>query len=337
LKLRAEQLSAHLAKRLLPIYLAAGSELLLLQDMTAEILQAAKKAGFLEHRIFQIDNQFNWEKFLIDAFTVSMFSSKGIMELRFGSQLPNAAAVKALQMYFDRLPRHKILMLVTEKLDANIQKLAWFKTVDEKGVVIQVWPIDKTKLPAWISDRARQKGLQFDAQALTTLTEFVEGNLLAASQVLDRLQLLNDGSIISCEQILQVTDDQAQFNVFDLIEALLERDLKRAYRVFGVLKDEGVEPLLVLNLLIKEIRLLSALAYRIEQGQLLDNVLQSVYLIAKKQAILRRVLPGFSTQLCQILMQKASLVDQVVKGVRRGDSWQALSEFCLEFYVIPIR
>ena len=332
MKLRAEQLSAHITKRLLPAYLVSGSELLLLQDVTAEILQAAKQMGFLEHRIFQVDTLFNWENFLIDAFTVSLFASKGVMELRFGKQLPNAAAMKALQLYLDRLPSHKILIVVTEKLDANVQKSAWLKTFDEKGAVIQVWPIDKHQFSSWIATRSKQKGLQFDTQALTTLADFVEGNLLAADQALNRLQLLAQGNLISREQVLQVTEDQAKFNVFDFMDALLGRDLKRAYRIFAVLKNGGVEPLLLLSLLIKEIRLLSALSYRIEQGLLLEKALQSLYLPPKKQALFRRIFPEFSTKKCRLLIQKASLVDQVLKGAQRGDSWQALSELFLGFY-----
>ena len=50
MKLGREQLSAHVTKRLLPVYLVSGNELLLLQDVTAEILQAAKQMGFLDSK-----------------------------------------------------------------------------------------------------------------------------------------------------------------------------------------------------------------------------------------------------------------------------------------------
>lgn len=331
MKLRAEQLSTHLKKPLLPAYLLSGSELLLVQESSVEILKTAKANGFLEHCIFQVDSQFNWEKFLIDTFTLSLFSAKGIVELRFLGQLPNAAASKALQLYFDRLPSHKMLLMVTEKLDASSLKTAWFKAFDQKGAVIQIWPMDKNQFSIWLAARAKQQGLNLDQQALILLTELVEGNLFAAVQMLNQLKLLMDDSLISRDKILEVVNDQAQFNIFDLIEALLLADLKRAYRILGVLKDEGIEPLFVLSMLIKEIRLLAGVLHQMGQGQTLEKVLQGIYLPPKKQVFFRRVLPKFSMQRCRMLIQKAINVDRVVKGAQRGDVWQALSEFCLGF------
>lgn len=327
MKLRADQLSAHFAKPCLPAYFVASNELLLLQDVVEEIKDAAKKQGFLEHRVFQVTTSFNWENFLIDAFTLSLFSNKGVIELRFGTQTPNAAAVKALQHYFERLPSHKRLIMVIEKLDSPMQKTAWFKLLEQKGGAILVWPIDKNQLPAWLVTRARKQGLHLEPAASTLLADRIEGNLLAAMQVLNQLALSYGNASISSEHILKMTGDQAKFNVFDLVEAWLLNDLKRSYRILKILEEEEVEPLFILAILTKEIRLLSAFSYQIEHGQSIEKTLQTTYLPAKKQALLRRVLPQFSTQKCRLLMQKARQVDRVVKGAVRGNSWGVLAEF----------
>lgn len=336
MKLRPEQLANHLNRQLLPAYLISGDEPLLLQENVALIIKAAKAAHFLEHRIFQAETHFDWEKFLNDAFTLSLFSAKGIIELRFLGQLPNKAASKALQMYFEQPPRHKLLLMTTEKLDGNAQKASWFKEFDQKGAVIQVWPVEKSQLPAWLAEKARQRGLNFTQEALLLLAEQVEGNLLAAVQALERIKLLCGENAaknlaISSEQVLKVVSCQAQFNIFDLIETLLSGDLKRAYRIFYLLKDESVEPLFILNMLTKEIRLLASLLYRMDQGLRIDEAIKTVYLPVKKQALLKRVISRFSSQRCVALIQKASQIDCIVKGVECGDSWHALSEFFLEF------
>lgn len=330
MKLRPEQISHHLTKSCLPTYLVSSNELLLLQDVVAEIKEAAKKQGFLEHRVFQITASFNWENFLIDAFTLSLFSTKGVIELRFGTQMPNAAAVKALQRYFERLPSHKILIIVIEKLEGQMQKTAWFKLFDQKGGIIQIWPIDKNQLPTWLVTRARKQGLNLSSSASTLLAEYVEGNLLAATQVLNQLALSFGDIQISQEHILKITGDQAKFNVFDLTETLLLQDLKRSYRIFKILEEEEVEPLFILTILTKEIRLVASCAYQMEQGVSLEKVLQAVFPM-KKQALFRRIVPKFPTQKCRLLMKKAREVDRVVKGAERGYIWRVLSEFCLAF------
>ncbi len=336
MRLRIDQLTNHLTKHLLPVYLISGNEHLLLQEAASGIANAAKRQNFLEHRVFQVENHFDWEKFLHDAFTVSLFSAKGIIELRFTKELPSLAANKALQSYFEHIHKHKILIIIVDKLDANAQKTIWFKTIDQIGAILQVWPIERNQLPIWLSQRAKQRGLQFAEDALLTLAELVEGNLLAAIQALDRIELLcvenvTAHQVISCEDVLKAAGEQAQFTIFDLIEALLSADLKRAYRIFYLLKDEGVEPLFILNMLVKEIRLLASILYQTEQGQRLDNIIKSIYLPAKKQALLKRVVTRFSSQQCRDLIQQASKVDYIVKGVEPGDSWHALSELCLGF------
>lgn len=331
MKIRAEQLSSQLTKELFPAYLVSGDEPLLLQESSALIAMAAKKKGFLEHRIFQVDTQFDWEKFLQDAFSLSIFSPKGLIELRFVGQLPNAAASKGLQAYFERLPQHKCLLVQMGKLDAGSQKTTWFKQFDQKGAVIQIWPIDRSQLPMWLADRAKQRGLKCESTALSALASLVEGNLLAAMQALERLVLFAKDQVVTVDMVLKTIDDQARFTIFDLIEALLLGDLKRSYRIFSSLKNEGVEPLFILTMLTKEIRLLAMILYQIEQGQRLEGILQTLYLPAKKQALLKRVLPRFSSQMCFALIKQAITVDRVAKGVQVGDSWHALSELCLGF------
>ena len=136
--------------------------------------------------------------------------------------------------------------------------------------------------------------------------------------------------------VVKIIDDQARFTIFDLIEALLLGDLKRSYRIFSSLKNEGIEPLFILTMLTKEIRLLAMILYQMEPGQRVESIMQTLYLPAKKQALLRQALPRFSSQICFSLIKQAIAVDRIVKGAQVGDSWHALSELCLGFIYAPL-
>lgn len=331
MKLFAEQLTSYLVKQpLLPVYLVSGDELLLQQEAVKAIALTAKAHGFLEHRIFQVETQFDWESFLQDAFTVSLFSPKGFIELRFVGQLPNAAASKALETYFSRLPKHKVCVLVTGKLGASEQKTTWFKAVDQHGAVIPIWPITREQLPIWLNEKARLVGVVLSKAALLLLADYVEGNLFAAMQGLERLKLLVNDGIVQPEDVRNAMDAQAHFSIFDLIDALLIGDLTRGYRIFYALQAQGVEPLFILNLLAKEIRLLASLSFALAKGERIETLLQRIYPV-KKQALLRRVAKRFSHQYCQTLIKQAIHVDRVLKGVERENSWQALSQLCWQF------
>jgi DNA polymerase-3 subunit delta len=300
MRLRADQLTHHLNKSLLPVYFISGNEPLLREEVTTEIANAAKAMGFLERRVFQVESHFDWENFLNDAFTLSLFSAKGIVELHFMDRAPNAAANKALQTWFERFPAHRLLIITIAKLDAGTQKTSWFKMFDQKGALIQIWPVERHQLPGWLSRRAQQRGLKFSTEAIALLADRVEGNLMAAVQALDRMALLcfDSMSIISCEEVLKAVGEQAQFTIFDLSEALLRGDLKRAYRIFYLLKAEGVEPLFILNILAKEIRLLAFVSLNpfvmvrikiqnlLPRNLVLPKLKQLGYVLAKRQITL---------------------------------------------------
>ena len=71
------------------------------------------------------------------------------------------------------------------KLDAGSQKTTWFKQLEQKGAVIQIWPIERNQLPMWLAEKAKQRHLKCEATALSALASLVEGNLLAAMQALE--------------------------------------------------------------------------------------------------------------------------------------------------------
>ena len=55
MKIKAEQLQAHLQKQLLPIYVVSGDESLLAQESIDAIRAAAKGHGFTERELFYFE------------------------------------------------------------------------------------------------------------------------------------------------------------------------------------------------------------------------------------------------------------------------------------------
>ena len=61
MQLRAEQLSAHLARGLQPIYTIHGDEPLLAQEAGDAIRNAARAAGYAERKVFTVSGaHFDW-------------------------------------------------------------------------------------------------------------------------------------------------------------------------------------------------------------------------------------------------------------------------------------
>ena len=77
------------------------------------------------------------------------------------------------------------------------------------------------------------------------IQEHTQGNLLAASQVIERLKLIEpdliDGSSLPLEKVLEVVTQSAKYTVYDLIDLALKKDMAGLNRTTDLLKAEGVE------------------------------------------------------------------------------------------------
>src|SRR5260221_4961099 len=82
MKLPAEQLSQHINKKLLPVYLISGDELLLVQESLATLTQAAQKAGYDERTIIEANHKDAWQQLIQESQNLSLFSTKRVIECR---------------------------------------------------------------------------------------------------------------------------------------------------------------------------------------------------------------------------------------------------------------
>src|ERR1041385_7525511 len=82
MRLYPNQLHAHLARGLAPIYVVGGEEPLLVEESLDAIRAAARKQGYAEREVLEVDAGFDWQR-LVEAYaSLSLFSSRRLIELR---------------------------------------------------------------------------------------------------------------------------------------------------------------------------------------------------------------------------------------------------------------
>lgn len=335
--LRYEQLAAHLRKPLAPLYLVSGDVPLLVQEASTAIRNSAAQQGYSERTLLQVETGFNWHSLTGAAATLSLFSDKQLLELRLNNNSPGDAGSKALQAYAERPPPDKILLIIMGKLDAASQRTVWFQALLKAGIVLQLWPIENAQLPRWIAQRLTTLGLQAEPAGIQLLAERSEGNLLAVQQAIDKLQLLhsdsngngNGNKLLSAEDIAQALADSARFDVFALTDAALQGDSKRTLRIITNLHEEGVEPTLVLWALSRELRALATQAYALTCGTPLEMILQQQRVWEKRKPWVRSALQRHSVTTLRRLLQYASHLDHMIKGLELGNVWDTLSDLAL--------
>ena len=190
MKLPGRQLGGHLARELLPAYLVAGDEPLLVSEAAARIRARARRDGFEQRDYFVAERGFDWQALTEGADNLSLFAARRIIELNLPTPRPGAVGGRVLKDLAQRPDPDRLMLVVTGKLDASASRSAWVKAIDKAGAVVQVWPVERPRLPAWIGRRARSRGLALSSATAEWMADRVEGNLLAADQEVRKLVLL---------------------------------------------------------------------------------------------------------------------------------------------------
>jgi len=320
--LKPDQMKAHWRDTLAPIYLITGDEPFQKDELTDQLRQLARQRGCTERIIFHVDRSFEWTQLLHTSNSLSLFSERRLIELRLEQAKPGDVGAKTLLAYAEQLNGDDLLLITMPKLDAAGKKSKWYKTLEKVGVHVAVWPLDSQQLIGWIAHRLRRLGLSATPKAVQLLAERVEGNLLAAVQEIEKLNL-SDERHIDEQTMLEVTDS-AQYDIFDLVDSALLGHIKKVVAIVERMKHSGTEVILVLWAFAREIRQLLLMAEQLANGQPMAQVLKAGRIWKKRENIVRTALQRHSVKHWQLYLQQASGIDRMIKGIDHGNVWEAL-------------
>ena len=335
MKLRAEQLQQHLKGGLSPVYFICGDEPLLAQEAADAIRAAARAQGFAERELFHANPGFDWQQLLAEANALSLFADKKVLELRIDNGKPGDKGSKALTEYCQAPSADNLLLVITPKLDASAMRSKWVKTLEDTGVLIQVWPVNAGQMPQWIARRLQQSGIKASRAAIEILADRVEGNLLAAVQEIEKLRLLALDSEIDAETMSTVVADSARFNVFALIDKILEGDAPASARTLRGLKEEGTEPLVILWALTRELRILIQAAEARQYGKSAEDIFREHRVWDNRKPLFKTALRRLKPAHLRVLLRQAGLVDRTAKGMSQDNPWEVLTALAMSFAGTP--
>lgn len=328
MQVKAHQLSTQLKKGLAPVYVICGDEPLQLAEGCDAIRQAARAQGFSERELLHVESGFDWNQLLESANVMSLFAEQRLIELRMPSGKPGDKGAKALVAYCERPPEDTVLLVISGKLDKRAQGAKWFKALDAAGVSCHLWPVEPRELPSWIVNRASKKGLKLTPGAAALLADQVEGNLLAASQEIEKLALLYNEGMLDEEAILQSVGNSARYDLFGLVDAALLGDSERVSKMFSGLRGEGSEPILLLWALGREVRSLASIAAAMQQGVPQGQLFAQHRVWEKRKAAVSAALKRHKLSSLRRMVLSLSEIDRMVKG-GEGDPWDALLQLAL--------
>jgi DNA polymerase-3 subunit delta len=329
MKLRGEQLEAHLKRGLATVWLVSGDEPLLVDEACTRIRAAARAQGYDERQSYQSETGFDWKGWMAGFDSLSLFSSRRLIELRLPTGKPGLEGGKTLDAWAGNPPADTLLLVTMPKPDKDNSKSKWLAALDGAGVHLQTAPPPIERLPDWIGERLARHGLKTDRETLAWLAARVEGNLLAAHQEIEKLALLLPPGEMDRSTVRGAVTDVARYDPADLSDAFLKGDSARYCRVLDGLQAEGEALVLVLAFLGGEIRTLYRLAAGIARGERLPALMQAARVWDSRQGLVERALQRASLKKLAWAMRALSRLDRAAKGLLREDAWDELKQLGL--------
>lgn len=329
MKIHGGQLPQQLKKNLPPLLWISGDEALLAQEAADCVRASCRQQGFSEREIWHADASMSWENLLLSANNLSLFAERKLIEIRFGSAKPGDKAVKALGEYLENANPDCQFLVTSPKLDPGAMRSKGFKHLEARMLLVQIWPVEPDRLPAWIAARLRDKGFNAEPQALELLAERVQGNLLAAQQEVDKLALLTDGDTVDSNNVLRVVADSARYDVFGLADQVLKGDARAVLRILLGLRAEGTDATVVLWALSRETRQLLSVRRAIDDGQRIEPAMERLRVFKKRQGLFRQACRRLDTQQLQRSLHLAANIDLAIKGLASTDPWNGLTALAL--------
>lgn len=181
---------------------------------------------------------------------------------------------KSLAEYIPHLPETTVLIvLVDEELSSSSPLL---KAAEEYGKVIQCTLPKGAALETWISKRAASLGVKITPEAASMLANFIGNQLRLLANELDKLATYaGPGETIGVEDVRQLSAQVQEARVFDLTDALAQRNRKQALDLLHDLLADGEPPLKLISTITSQVRSLLLVKELADDGLRISQIVSA--------------------------------------------------------------
>lgn len=242
-----EQLQTKLTNNLDAVYVLCGDEPW--QLTTASNVITKHYAEFTNTASMVVTPGFNWQQLLDLKNNLGLFTQKQLIKLTITNDKLDKVGRDILTQWATSPPSATILIItITHYLSRALQSSKWFAAITNGHLTFIAKQLAIAKMPSWIKTQCNKLNINISHDAITTLIKFTTGNLLATSQTISKLAMLQQD--VDVATIHEIVADSAQFSIFDFINS----SPNNTSRILTKLQATKVEPTLVLWAIVQEIR-----------------------------------------------------------------------------------
>ncbi|HIE55898.1 MAG TPA: DNA polymerase III subunit delta [Chromatiaceae bacterium] len=180
---------------------------------------------------------------------------------------PDKKTVDQLLEYLPNLPETtRLFFLESKKLPPNLRILKLAEA--EKSGFVKLFSLPEgSALDRWIREAAAQRDGRISPQAVHLLAANIGSNLEILENEIEKLTLYAGEEEITSQDVARLSPYAAEINIFDLVDALGNRNNKKATLLLHQKLSEGEDPFRVFGMIIRQFRLLIQVKELAQEGK----------------------------------------------------------------------
>jgi DNA polymerase III subunit delta len=241
---------------------------------------------------------------------------------------------KKLLDYLPNLPETtRLLFLESQPLKAN-NALVKLAESEKTGYVKQFVKPEGAALERWIRQQVAEENGRISPQATHMLAVNIGNQMDILSREIEKLVLYCNGEEIQSEQVKRLSPYAAEASIFDLVDALGNRNSKKAAQLLQEKFLEGADPFYLFSMFVRQFRLLIQVKELANEGKRPQTISQELKMHNFVVGKLYQQCQGFSlAQLEQIYRHLLAIDVEVKTG--RNDMTTALNLLVASLTVTP--
>ncbi len=241
---------------------------------------------------------------------------------------------KQLLAYLPTLPETtRLLFLESKKLKAN-NPLVKLAENEKRGYVKQFEKPQGAALERWIRQKVGEENGRISPQATHMLAVNIGNQMEILSREIEKLLLYCNGEEIQSDEVKLLSPYAAEASIFDLVDALGNRNSRRAAQLLQEKFREGADPFYLFSMFIRQFRLLIQVKELADEGKRPPAISQELKMHNFVVGKLYQQCQGFGmSQLEQIYRHLLSIDVDVKTG--KNDMTTALNLLVASLTVAP--
>lgn len=213
-----------------PVYFFQGDEAYFTDELVREIEQNVlpeAQQAFNQTILYGKDVASEPGKVIDIALRLPMMAERQVVIVK------EAQNIKQWDVFSSYLkqPTPTTILVFAHKNGKIDGRSSFAKQIAKDGVLVTSDAIRDYKIAPWVQDYARNKGYSIDTKSSELLAEFLGTDIKKIVNELEKLFLVLDNKKITPKDIEENIGISKDYNAFELNNAIIDRDLKKAYQI----------------------------------------------------------------------------------------------------------